>query len=263
MEILACVKRVPDTADADLALKSDGRGIEEEDLAFGINEWDNYAVEEAIRIKESHGGKVTVLTVGSAGDEDILRRCMAMGADGAVRIDSSGLEGSDPYGIARIIHGYLKSASFDLVLTGTLAGDDGYGIVGPALAGLLGWPHVTLVTSISFEGRGVTVTRELEGGLEEVLKTKLPAVLSIQTGINEPRYVSIMGIRKVRSKEVPVMGFRDLDFEPGDVGENGNLLRLVGISQPPAGKEAEILEGSPAELAERILELVKERGGVA
>ena len=263
MEILVCVKKVPDTADAEVILKPDGTGIREDDLASGINEWDNYAVEEAIRIKEAHGGTVTVVTIGSGDSEDVLRRCLAMGADNAIMIDDAPFKGADPYGIARGLRGIVGKGSYDLVLSGALAGDDGFGMVGPVLAGFLGWPHATLVTSILLEGKQVLVTRELEGGLEEMLKIGLPAVLTIQTGINEPRYVSIMGIRKVRAKEIPVLDPAAVGLAPGEIGENANLVRRTGLAAPPAGKEAEMIKGTPAEIARKILEIVKERGGVA
>ena len=262
MEILVCVKKVPDTADAEVILKPDGKGIKEEDLAFGINEWDNYAVEEAIRIKEKHGGTVPVVTIGGPDSEDVLRRCLAMGADEAVMIDEGPFKGSDPYGIARGLRGIAKKKPYDLVLAGTQAADDGYAMVGPLLAGYLGWPHATLVTSVALEGKKAAVTRELEGGLEEMLAVELPAVLTIQTGINEPRYVSIMGIRKVRSKEIPVLGLGDIGLAAGEVGENANLLLSLGLSQPPAGKAAEMIKGTPAEVAQKILDILKEKGGV-
>ena len=262
MEILVCVKKVPDTADAEVVLKPDGKGIREEDLAFGINEWDNYAVEEAIRIKEAHGGRVTVATIGAPDSEDVLRRCLAMGADEAIMIDEAPFMGSDPYGIARGLRGVVKKNAYDLVLAGTQAGDDGYAMVGPVLAGYLGWPHATLVTSIALEEKKIAVTRELEGGLEEMLTLELPAVLTIQTGINEPRFVSIMGIRKVRSKEIPVLGLGDLGLASGEVGEHANLLVSLGFSQPPAGRAAEMIKGTPAEVAQKILDILKEKGGV-
>jgi electron transfer flavoprotein beta subunit len=254
MEILVCVKRVPDTADAEIGIRPDKKGIVDEDLAFGIGEWDNYAVEEAIRLKEAHGGTVTVVTVGSEESEEVLRRCLAMGADDAIRVDTASVESPDPFAVARALEEVARKKAYDLVLTGALSGDDGYGIVGAVLAGRLGRPHATLVTSVDAEGTKVVVTRELEGGLEEILAIELPAVLTIQTGINEPRYVSIMGIRKVRAKEIPVLT---------PAGEAASLLGPAGLSVPPAGKEAVFLTGAPAEVAQKILDLVKERGGVA
>jgi electron transfer flavoprotein beta subunit len=263
MEILVCVKRVPDTADAEVDLRPDGKGIREEDLAFGINEWDNYAVEEAMRLKEEHGGAVTVATIGPAESEDVLRRCLAMGADEAVMVNEAPFRGADPYGIARGLSGVAKRKPYDLVLLGAQAADDGYAMTGPVLAAYLGYPHATLVTSIAVEGRKLAITRELEGGLEELLGIELPAVLTIQTGINEPRYVSIMGIRKVRSKDIPRFSPDDIGVAEGSAGKQANLLRSLGLSVPPAGKEAVMLKGTPAEVAQRILDIIKEQGGVA
>jgi len=257
MNVLVCVKKVPDTADAEVTLRADGLGIETEDLAFGINEWDNYAVEEAIRIKEEMGASVTVVTIGSENDEDILRRCLAMGADEAVRIDSSDFITTDPYQVARGLSEFAKKHGFDLIMTGAMADDDAFSMVGPLMAGYLDLPHATLVTSVKVEGDVAEVTRELEGGLEEILKVKLPAVLTIQTGINEPRYVSIMGIRKVRSKEIPIVSSADLGIQGDLIGESAVTLKLERFTRPPEGKEAEMIEGSPAEIAERILEIVK------
>lgn len=262
MEILVCVKKVPDTADAEVVLKPGGSGIKEEDLASGINEWDNYAVEEAIRLKEAHGGTVTVATVGTEESEDVLRRCLAMGADEAVMVDGAGYEGADPYAIAQALKAVVGRGSYDLVLTGAMAGDDGYAMVGGLLAGHLGWPHATLVTSVEVDGGSVRVTRELEGGVEEMLKLQLPAVCTIQTGINEPRYVSIMGIRKVRSKEIPVLQPADLGLGAGEAGSAANRILGAGLAVPPKGKEAEMLKGTPAEVARRILEILREKGGV-
>ncbi|OQX85603.1 MAG: hypothetical protein B6D63_01915 [Candidatus Latescibacteria bacterium 4484_7] len=257
MDILVCIKKVPDTADAEVILRSDGKGIEEEDLAFGINEWDNYAVEEAIRLKEKEGGKVAVVTIGTGDDEDILRRCLAMGADDAYRIDSSPFYMDDPYSVAKGLSAFAKKHSFDLIMTGVMAGDMSYAMTGPLTAGMLGIPHTTLVTSIDVKDGNISVTRELEGGLEESVRLELPALLTIQTGINEPRYVSIMGIRKVRSKEIPVLRAEELGLSAEEIGEQGAVLELESLERPPEGKEAEMISGSPDEIAEKILEIVK------
>lgn len=263
MQILVCVKKVPDTADAEVVIRQDGSGIKEEDLASGINEWDNYAVEEAIRLKETHGGTVTVATIGSGESEDVLRRCLAMGADEALMVDDAPFRDADPYAVARGLAAVAGKGSYDLVLTGALSGDHGFGMVGPVLAGHLGWPHATLVTSVSPDGAHVRVTRELEGGLEETLKLQLPAVLTIQTGINEPRYVSIMGIRKVRSKEIPVLDLAALGLTAGDVSAQASRIVHKGLAAPPAGKAAVMLQGTPADVARKILDILKEKGGVA
>ncbi len=187
MDIVVCVKRVPDTSEADVSISKDGRAIEAGDLVFDINEWDKYAVEEAVLLKEKLGGSVTVVTVGTEVAEDTLRRCFATGADNAIRLTDKSLESLDAAAIARVLSPVIKDLNFDLVLTGAQASDDGYGHVGPALAELLGIPHATLVTSIEVQEGKVRVLRELESGLSEIVEVKLPAVLTIQTGINEPR----------------------------------------------------------------------------
>jgi electron transfer flavoprotein beta subunit len=155
--------------------------------------------------------------------------------------------GSDPYGIARGLRGVVKKNAYDLVFAGTQAGDDGYAMVGPVLAGYLGWPHATLVTSIALEEKKIAVTRELEGGLEEMLTLELPAVLTIQTGINEPRYVSIMGIRKVRSKEIPVLGLGDLGRVARHLSHHG--LQDVDVQVARIGVDVNLGPGIGAEAA--------------
>ena len=229
MDIIVCVKHVPETAEADIRIDSTGKGIEKTGLVFDINEWDDYAVEEAVRIKEKLGGTVTVITVGSEDADSTLRKCLARGADKAIRVTDPKLEGSDGYAIAKVLSKVIKDLPHDLILTGAQAGDDGYAVVGPALAQLLEIPHATLVKKIEFKNGTAVVNRELEGGLEEIVEVKLPAVLTIQTGINEPRYVSIMGIRKAREKEIKVLGLTDIGLSENEVGEAGSWLSLIHI----------------------------------
>lgn len=262
MDIIVCVKHVPETAEAEITIDKSGKRVNTEDFVFDINEWDDYALEEAVLLKEKLGGSVTVVTVGSEGAESTLRKCLARGADKAVRLTDEAFEGSDAYALAKILHGAIKNLSFDLILTGTQAGDDGYAQVGVVLAELLGIPHATMVKKIEPQEGLLRVNRELEGGLEQVMEVKLPAVLAIQTGINEPRYVSIMGIRKARAKELKVLGLSDLDLKEEEVGESGSWLKVEKMFIPPVEKEAEILSGGLDEIAAKIVETLKARGMV-
>ncbi len=260
MDIIVCVKHVPETAEAELKIDATGKGIEKTGLVFDINEWDDYALEEAVRIKEKFGGTVTAITVGSEESESTLRKCLARGADKAIRLWDPRFAGSDAYATAKIIYSAIKNMHFDLVLTGAQAGDDGSAIVGPVLAELLGIPHATMVKKIEFSEGKAIVNRELEGGLEERLEVKLPALFTIQTGINEPRYVSIMGIRKAMQKEIKVLGLADVGLSENDVGEAGSWLVLEKLYAPPVEKQATFLTGSPDEVATKIVEILKSRG---
>ena len=263
MEIIVCIKRVPETAEADLVIDKTGRDIEKEGLVFDLNEWDNYAVEEAVLLKDTYGGTVTAISMGSEEVNEILRRALAMGADQAIRLTDPGFEGSDGYAIAKILSKAIEPLSYDLILTGVQTEDDGYGQVGPTLAQMLGIPHAALVNQIEgIEGGRARVHRELEGGLEEVLDIELPAVLTIQTGINEPRYVSIMGIRKVAQKEIRVLGLQDLGMKPEEAGEGGSLTVVEGASFPPVGEGAQMLEGTMDEISDQLIAILKEKGGV-
>lgn len=260
MDIIVCVKHVPETAEAEITIDKSGKRIETEDLVFDINEWDDYALEEAVLLKEKLGGSVTAVTVGSEEADSTLRKCLARGADRAIRLTDKAFEGSDGYATAKILHSTIKDLPYDLILTGAQAGDDGCSQVGVTLAELLGIPHATMVKKTEPTESLVRVNRELEGGLEEVLEVKLPALLTIQTGINEPRYVSIMGIRKARSKEIKVLGLKELGLQEDEVGEAGSWMTVEKIFIPPAEKEAEILEGSLDEVASKITEILRARG---
>ncbi len=260
MNIIVCVKHVPETAEADIKIDSEEKSIELSGLVFDINEWDNYALEEAVLLKEKHGGTVTAITVGSEDSESTLRKCLARGSDKAIRLTDKRFEESDSYAIAKILHSVIKNLPFDLILTGVQADDVGYAMVGPILAGLLGIPHATMVKKIELSDGASKVNRELEGGLEEVVELKLPALFSIQTGINEPRYVSIMGIRKAMQKEIKVLSLGDLELNKNDVGVAGSWIKIEKIYVPPAEKQTEYIEGSPEEVATKIIEIIKSRG---
>jgi electron transfer flavoprotein beta subunit len=261
VEILVCARRVPDSSENEIELNRAGNDIERDDLVYSINEPDNYAVEEALQIVARTGGKVTVATVGTDEDEEILRREMAMGANQGVLLSDDVFVGSDAKGIATVLKGYVQKEKFDLILTGVQA-EDGGAQVGGMLAAMLDYPFASLVSSIEVDGNKLKVGREIEGGSREVNEIDLPCVLSIQTGINEPRYVGMRGIRQVASLEIPTYGAADLGVEAGSVGETSAKVRRQDYFVPALGKGAEILEGSSEEIADKLIELVKAKGGL-
>ena len=262
MEILVCAKRVPDTSENEIELNRAANDIERDDLVYSINEWDNYAVEEALQIADRAGGNVTVVTVGGDDDEEILRREMAMGAKHGVLISDDAFLGSDGRGMATILKAFVEKNRFDLILTGVQA-EDGAAQVGGMLAAMLDYPFASLVNSIELLGDGkLKVSREIEGGNKEMNEIDLPCVLSIQTGINEPRYVGMRGIRQVASVPIPTYGASDLGLDPGAVGEAAAKVRRVDYFVPVTGKGAEMLEGSREEVIDKLIELLKAKGGM-
>jgi electron transfer flavoprotein beta subunit len=262
MEILVCVKRVPDTAENEIEIKGDGTDINRDDLVYSVNEWDNYAVEEAIQIRDKVGGTVTVVTVGDEEDEEVLRREMAMGADSGVLLNDESFSGSDGRGVAAILKAEILKGNYDLVLTGAQA-DDGAGQVGGMLAAMLDWPYASLVNKIDVGEDGKIVAgREIEGGNQELNEILLPCVLSIQTGINEPRYVGIRGIRKVASVEIPVHDAGALGLDAAAVGASAAKVKRIDYFTPEMGEGAEILEGSMEEKVDKLIELLKAKGGL-
>jgi electron transfer flavoprotein beta subunit len=262
VEILVCARRVPDTSENEIQLNSAGNDIERDELVYSINEPDNYAVEEALQIVARVGGNVTVATLGGEDDEEILRREMAMGANHGVLISDEAFGGSDGRGIATILKAFVQKGNYDLILTGVQA-EDGGAQVGGMLAAMLDYPFASLVNSIEvLDGKKLKISREIEGGNKEMSEIDLPCVLSIQTGINEPRYVGMRGIRAVASVPVPTYGASDLGMDPGAVGAAGAKVKRVDYFVPALGKGAEMLAGSREENVDKVLELVAAKGGL-
>ena len=262
MEILVCARRVPDTSENEISLNSTGNDIERDELVYSVNEPDNYAVEEALQIVARVGGKVTVVTVGGEDDEEILRREMAMGATHGVLISDPAFAGSDGRGIATILKGFVAKGNYDLILTGVQA-EDGAAQVGGMLAAMLDYPFASLVNSIEIlDGKKLKISREIEGGNREISEVDLPCVLSIQTGINEPRYVGMRGIRAVASVPIATPDAGELGIDPGSVGRVGAKVTRVDYFVPLLGKGAEMLSGSREENIDKVLELMAAKGGL-
>lgn len=257
MDILVCVKRVPDPSENDIRLNRQGNDIEKDDLVYSVNEWDNYAVEEAIQIVDKIGGSVTVASVGSEEEEEVLRRQMAMGANKGVLLSDAMTQQADGRKIARFLSSYVSQNSFDLILCGAQS-DEGASQVGGMMAALLDRPYASLVNMIEVVSDSkLKIGREIEGGNQEINEIEMPCVLSIQTGINEPRYVSIRGIRKVASLEIPALSASDIGCE-----DCGLRLQKLEYFQPEMGAGAEMLAGNTEEMAEKVAEMLKAKGGI-
>jgi electron transfer flavoprotein beta subunit len=255
LDIIVCVKRVPQTAEAEVKVDSSGKDIVKDRLTFDMNESDTYALEEAILLKEKFGGTVTIVSLGPVEAEDTLRIALAKGGDSAIRIKAEDFGELDGYKTAQLLHAVIKDLKYDSIFTGCMATDDYYSQVGVTLAELLGIPHATLVTKIEISDNKVHAYRELEGGLLEHLEMNLPSLFTIQTGINEPRYASLIAIRRAASKEIKTVGKDEISTE--SIQANSILEELF---PPPVGKRAEILTGSMDDMTAKLTDIIKGKG---
>jgi electron transfer flavoprotein beta subunit len=252
VRIVVCVKQVAVLGD-EVEFPGDARDVDPDYLDFALNEWDSYATEEALRIREELGGEgdeVVAVSVGDQQVEDAIRRCLAMGADRAIRVDYS--RSADPITVARLLAPVVRRETPDLVFCGVQSSDAVQAATGTALAELLGLPRVSVVTRIEWDpsaGRA-TVRRELEGGLLDLTEVETPALLTIQTGINQPRYATLRAIKQAEQKQIEVVS-------PAEEGEPAYRVRRMFA--PPKGEGAQILDGGPADIARRIREIVEER----
>ncbi len=262
MEILVCVKRVPDTSQNEIEVAKNGKGIIDDDLVYSVNEWDNYAVEEAIQIRDKVGGAVTVVTVGDEDADEVLRRELAMGADRALHLSDGTFAKSDGRGVAAILKAMVDKGRYDLILTGAQA-DDCAGQVGGMLAAMLDAPFAALVNLIEvLDDKRLKIGREVAGGDQEVSEIDLPCVLSIQTGINQPRYVGIRGIRKAGSVEVPILKAGDLGIEPESVGASAARVEALDYFIPELGAGAEMLTGDSGQIIAQLMDILRAKGGM-
>jgi electron transfer flavoprotein beta subunit len=258
VKIVVPVKEVA-VLDEEFELLEDRPGVDPDAVEWDLNEWDDFSVEEALQLREAAGdGEVVVISVGGEEAEEGLRACLAKGADRAVRIWDDALAGADPLAVARVLTAAVERESPDLVLCGVQSSDGVHSATGVALAEHLGLPRVAVVKALEHEAGTLTVERELEGGLVELLRVRLPALLTIQTGINEPRYATLRAIKQAKEKPLDVVGLGELGLDTGTV-EGAAGSRVRSMSHPDTGEGAEMLNGSPADVAARIAEIVKDK----
>jgi electron transfer flavoprotein beta subunit len=258
MRIAVCIKQVPDT-EARLRVSRDGRWLEEEDLPFVINESDEYALEEGLALAEKTGGEVVLVSLGPERVREAIRKGLAVGAARAIHLKDPAFLGGDALATGRALAAAIQRESFDLVLTGSQSDDVGYAGTGSVLAGELGWPHVWLVMGVELEadGKSARVTREMESGMNEIVRIELPAVLEIQAGINHPRYASLKGIMAAKKKEIAEVSPGDLGLDPGQVGAAGSRLEIVSVALPDSGTGAQMLEGDPKQQAAALVQKLR------
>ncbi len=259
MNIIVCMKQVPDT-EAQIRVKPDGSGIVDGDIKFVMNPYDEYGVEEALLLKEKFGGTVTIVCLGPERAVEAIRTGLAMGADKAVHLDDPAFEGGDAFSTAKALAAAIKGMECDLIFCGKQAIDDDLAQVGSALAEMLGIPQVVVVTKVevSEDTKKANVNRQIIGG-EEIIEVPLPAVLTAQKGLNEPRYASLPGIMKAKKKEVKSVKVADLGLDSSAVGAAGAKTKIIKMYSPPQREAGKIIEGETAEeTAPKLAKLLRE-----
>lgn len=250
MKIGVLLKQVPDT-ETKIKIRADGKGIEEGEVKWVINPYDEYAVEEALRLKEKAGGEVVIVTAGPARSTEAIRQALAMGADRGIRIDTTGVD-LDPYTTAVVLAGAAKNESFEIIFAGKQAVDDDSAQVLIGVAEKLGWPHVTPVEKFTINDKTATLQRPVAGGTKEMIEANLPIVVGCEKGLNEPRYASLPGIMKAKSKPIAELKATDL------LGGEKPRLTISKYSLPPERQGGKIIPGEPEEAAAELVRLLRE-----
>ncbi|MFY9270769.1 MAG: electron transfer flavoprotein subunit beta/FixA family protein [Candidatus Manganitrophaceae bacterium] len=259
MNIAVCIKQVP-ASESKVKPSADGKDIDRTGLTYVVNPYDEFGLEEALRIKERlKTGQVTVFALGPEKTAEALRTCLAVGADQAVHIKDPALEGGDAYATARALAAALKKNRYDILFFGRQAIDDDNSAVGIHVAEMMGLPHVAAVNKLELfpEEKRAVVHRQIEGAVE-VLDVNLPALFTCQKGMNEPRYASLPGIMKAKQKPLTVMSIADLGLEGSQVGLNGSKVEIEKIDLPPVRSGGKIIEGEPGQAVAELLRILKE-----
>ena len=258
MKIVVCIKQVP-ARDALLRLNSAATWVQDTDLSFEVNEPDIYALEEGLRLKEKHGGEVVLVTLGPARAQQALKEALAKGADRALNLDDPAFAALDAFGIARALSKAIEKEKPDIVLTGLQSDDFGAAQTGVVLAEFLGLPHSTIIMDIQAEGGALRVKRELEGGWFRWISLPLPAVITVQSGINKPRYATLKGIMAAKKKPVAKLTAADLGLTADELVPR---LRITKVYTPVKAAQTEFLQGSPKEIATRLVDKLKNEARV-
>lgn len=263
MNIICCLKQVPDT-EAQIKIASDGKSIVTDDIKWVMNPYDEYGVEEALRLKEKFGGEVIVVGLGPKRVTESIRTALAMGVDKGVLISDDAFEGSDSLATAKALAAVIKDLEYDIIFTGQRGVDDDMGVVGAALAEFLNIPHFSVIDKVEVaeDGKSVKVNRPVEGQIL-VLESNLPALITAQKGLNEPRYASLPGIMKAKKKPLDEKTLSDLGLDAAEFGEGARKVKILEMTPPPAREAGKIIEGeTPQEKAAELARLLHEEAKV-
>lgn len=258
MKIAVCLKQVP-SRDSVLRINAAGVWIQEIDINYEVNEPDIYALEEALRLKEAQGGEVVICSLGPARATQAIKEALAKGADRALHLEDAAFEGLDANGIARVFAAALKPENPDLIVTGLQSDDLGFAQTGVMLAEFLGLPHSTIIMQIEVNGGRMRVKRELEAGWFQWIEMPLPAVLTIQSGINKPRYATLKGIMAAKNKPIRKVSMASLGINPQEIKPG---LKILKIYPPVKQSKTEYLEGSAKEIAVKLVDKLKNEARV-
>lgn len=253
MKIAICLKQVP-SRDALLRVNSASTWVEDTDISFEVNEPDIYALEEALRLKEKQGGEVVICTLGPARSAQAIKEALAKGADRALHLDDPAFAGLDAHGTAKALAAAIRRENPDLVLTGLQSDDFGFAQTGVILAEMLGLPHSTIIMEIQVEDGHLKVKRELEGGWFQWIEMPMPAVLTIQSGINKPRYATLKGIMAAKNKPLQKLTAQDLGLDADALKPRQSISRVY---VPQKTGQTEFIEGNPKEIAQRLVDKLK------
>jgi electron transfer flavoprotein beta subunit len=252
MKIAVCIKQVV-TREWQLRVSDAKTWIRDQDASFELNEPDAYALEEALRLKEKHGGEVVVCSAGPARAAQVIREALARGADRAIHVESEALASADAFTVADALAASIRDEQFDLVLTGLQSDDQGFGQVGVVLAGKLGMPHATIIMEVQASEAGLRVKRELEGGWFQWVALPMPALLTIQSGINQLRYATLKGIMAAKKKEIRKVT---------PAAATTPSQRIVRVYFPEKGKKTQMIAGSSAEAAKELVGRLRDEARV-
>lgn len=263
MDIIVCLKQVPDT-ETQIKIAPDAMSIMTDDIKWVMNPYDEFGVEEALRIKEKFGGEVTVVGLGPKRVTESIRTALAMGADKGVLVCDEALDGSDSLATAKALSAVIKDLDYDLIFTGQRGVDEDMGVVGPSVAEILGIPQLTLITKIEMADDGNTVKahRPVEGQVL-VIESGLPVLITTQKGLNEPRYASLPGIMKAKKKPLEEKTLSDLGLDASEFGVGGRKQKIMELTPPPERKAGQIIEGeTPQEKAAELARLLHEEAKI-